>query len=330
MPDFEDKKGKETKETRNQHWLPASYLQFFTAEQKREGYLYRVDKAGHNWAKAETQGVGPYHYRREQTQQSEALFRVSESNYPKLIRKAIAGKILSLQEQCSIILDIVMLSCRNPFLENQTDQNNWNTFVSTSSSFFENHLGAPPYDEAKHLSTELEVTAKQIIQAQDIRPLPLDRMPSVKEIVPQAHALRFVASVFQVIFIKELSDSLYSCDYPTIFFTLDQKTTPLMLLPVTPSLLAVAYDTRFFEIKHYWLTGKDLQLIQEFLLAQTDKAFFVGATEEVNLHSLSESLRTRKHRSKGWIKKDIWQPIVYSYPSLFRAKGGFDFLVLRE
>ena len=148
--------------------------------------------------------------------------------------------------------------------------------------------------------------------------------------MPQAHALRFVASIFRVVFIKELSDSLYSCDYPTIFFTLDLKTTPLMLLPVTPSLLAVAYDTRFFEIEHYWLTDKDLKLIEEFLLAQTDKAFFTSAVHKDGLHALSEALMNRKVRSEGWIKPDVWQPVVYSYGRLLEQKGGFDFLALRE
>lgn len=252
----------ELKEKKKQHWLPASYLQFFTAEQKRDGYLYRVDKMGYIKVKAETQGASNYHYRREQTQQSETLFQIFESNYPKLIRKAIAGQMLSIREQCSTILDIIALCCRNPFLENQTDQDNWSTFVSTSNSFFENHLGAPPYDGAKHSRTEL--IARQIVRAQDMRPLPLDRIPSAKEVMPKAHTLRFVASVFRVVFVRDLNDSLYSCDYPTLFFTLDHKTTPLMLLPVTPSLLAVAYDTRLFEIKHYWLTDKDLKLIQKF------------------------------------------------------------------
>ena len=311
----------EEKEIRNQHWLPTAYLQFFTAEQKREGYLYRVHKTGHVWVKAETQGFSPYHYRRERTQQSETLFRVSETNYPQLIRKAIVGQILSVREKCSLILDIIMLSCRNPFLDNQTNQDNWSTFVSTSNSFFENHLGAPSYDEAKHLTAELELTAKQIVEAQDTRPLPLDKMPSVEEIMPQAHALRFVASVFRVAFVKELNGSLYSCDYPTVLFTLDHKTTPLMLLPVTPSLLAVAYDTRFFEVKHYWLTDKDLKLIQEFLLAQTDKALFASAMHEDDLKTLSEALRNRKIRSEGWVKPDAWQPIMYSYNRLLQHSG---------
>ena len=185
MPNSEDEKSEEIKEIRKQHWLPASYLQFFTAEQKREGYLYRVHKTGHKWVKAETQGVGNYHYRERYTHQSEGLFQVFESDYPQLLHKAIVEQTLSVKEQCKFVVGIVALHCRNPSLANHTDWDNWKVFVSISCVFLENHLGAPPYDphdEEENRTTRL--VAETIIKAHEISPLPLDEMPSIEEIMP--------------------------------------------------------------------------------------------------------------------------------------------------
>lgn len=103
-----------------------------------------------------------------------------------------------------------------------------------------------------------------------------------------------------------------------------------MLIPVTPSLLTITYDRRLFEVRHDRLSSKDFQLIQGFLLAQTDKAFFASAMHQDDLYALSEALRNRKVRSEGWVKPGIWQPIMYSYSRLLEQKDGFDFLALKE
>lgn len=323
----------ESKEKKKQHWLPASYLQFFTIdpkEQNRGGYLYRVDKSGYKKVKVETQGVSSYHYRRLKTHQSEGLFRIFESDYPELIRKAVAAQPLSVEEQCKIVLSIITLYCRNPFITNQTGWENWDVFVSISNSFLENHLGAPPQTEAQELN--LRSLADGIIRAQQKNPLPLNGIPSDDEFLRMAYILHFVGSTFRVAFIRNLGGEgpLYTSDFPTLFFSLDRMTVFLLLLPVTPSLLAVAYDTRFFEVRHSWLSSEDLQLIQVFLHIQTDKAFFVGAIHEDDLRILSEALQNRTQRSEGWVKPDVWQPIMYPYYELLEQKGGFDFFALRE
>lgn len=319
-------------EKRKQHWLPASYLQFFTIdpnEQHREGYLYRISKEGCRRVEVETQGVSKFHYRRQNTHQSEGLFQVLESDYPGLIRKAVSKQPLSGNEQCKLLLSIVALSCRNPSLTNQTGWENWDVFVSLSNSFLENHLGVPPYTTGQQ---ELQAIANAIKSAQLTNPLPLDGMPSDDEFVRMAHILNFVGSTFRVAFIKNLGGEgrLFTSDFPTLFFSLDQLNVPLMLMPVTPSLLAVAYNARSFEVRHDLLSSKDFQLIQEFLLVQADKAFFASAMHEDDSHSLSEALRNRKVRSEGWVKPGIWQPIMYSYSRLLEQKGGFDFLTLKE
>ncbi len=322
----------ELKEKRKQHWLPASYLQFFTTdpnEQHREGYLYRISAEGHRQVQVETQGVSKFHYRKQNTHQSEGLFQVLESDYPELIRKAISEERLSSNEQCKLLLSIVALSCRNPSLTNQTGWENWDVFVSLSNSFLANHLGVPPYSGEQK---GLQLIANAIRRAQLINPLPLDGMPPDNEFKQMAHILNFVGSTFHVAFIKNLGGkgSLFTSDFPTLFFSLDQLNVPLMLMPVTPSLLAVALDTRFFEVHHNWLSSKDFQLLQEFLLVQANKAFFASAMCENDLHALSEALRDRKVRSKGWVKTDVWQPIMYSYSRLLKQRGGFDFLTSRE
>ena len=228
------------------------------------------------------------------------------------------------------MLSIVALSCRNPFFIDQTGWENWEVFVSISNSFLENHLGALPYENEPQ--SGLQSISEAIKRAQLINPLPLDGMPSDEEFLRMAHVLHFIGSNFRVAFIENPKGSapLFTSDFPTLFFTLNQVTVPVMLLPVTPSILAVAYDARFFDVRHNWLSSEDLQRIQEFLLVQTDRAFFASATPKVELNHLREALQVRLRRSEAWVKPDVWQPVMYSYPKLFEQKGGFGFLLLKE
>ena len=138
-----------------QHWLPASYLQFFAVSGTPEGrdsivYVTTSDKS--ETRKVKNVAASNFLYSRLDPKSAEKRFHRAEGDYPRLLRKALNGAPLQKSERMQLFLIMLDLHFRNPAYANQTSKERTDASEHMVRSFLFKRVVGASEAEAQDLS----------------------------------------------------------------------------------------------------------------------------------------------------------------------------------
>ena len=108
-----------------QHWLPASYLQFFAVSgtpEGRDSIVYVTTSEKSETRKVKNIAVSNFLYSRLDPKSAEERFHRAEGDYPQFLRKALNGAPLQKSERMQLFMIMLDLHFRNPVYVNETSK----------------------------------------------------------------------------------------------------------------------------------------------------------------------------------------------------------------
>jgi hypothetical protein len=216
---------------KNQHFVPCVYLKHFSvdgAKATRKSLIWRVNDHQSDPVPVESECADDWHYTVEDAAERERMFGVFENKYKHILDRIWSNKGFKKKQKLPLLLMMIGLHCRNPAYVNLTGKANihaYDVLVHCIRKLIGGNAAISDSQLRNHLKTTWEV-----------------------ELLHASCEPRLITS-----------------DNPALWFTFDD--TPgtaqlhLMILPVTPSCCAVAWDTRFARV-----TCGDLQGIDKIRL----------------------------------------------------------------
>jgi len=199
---------------KRQHYLPAAYLKYFSVDQVnrgRESWVWRFDGQAQRQVRVDSQCANNFHYSKNEAAAVEAIFSATETLYCDCLNKIIADSELS-ERDCGILLMCMFdFYIRNAVHRNDTGQEEIIAYRRRLGIFYSQIL----------LKKEGLVTNADV----------------------HAHILKYWR--LEIINTPR-GRVLMTSDNPSIWTSI-KATRPglhLLILPITPQKIAVAFDIR--------------------------------------------------------------------------------------
>ncbi len=233
---------------KKQHFLPAAYLKYFSDDQticNRKSWVYRFDGDIERRVPVDSQCFEDYFYSKEKAAEIEQYFNHSETIYCDFVDKVRAGIEPSRKHFGDLFLFMVDLSLRNAIHKNSIGQEELEAYQVRINFFYQVILlGRAPKD------------------------------------VSIAKIRDHIASHWRLeIFSAPRDFKFATSDNPSLFATCRQSINgrsqlQLILVPLDPSNLAVAFDKRFLSIPLAPLTGLDVQRINASQIINAESCIY--------------------------------------------------------
>jgi hypothetical protein len=214
---------------KRQHFVPASYLRYFAIDQSkcdRRSRLWRTDKNGSIQVSAKTQCAENFIYSRDDAAVAEAHFQIFEKSYCDCLDCLRQDWDLSRQQYGNLLLCMWNLNLRNAAHQNLSD-----------------HDGFRAYQIRWHLAaTGLLLGGEGI----------LFDTASFQAHIENFWSLRIMVAPRDSFFITS--------DNPAMMISLSpvSRLVDGLVLPLTPTLLAFAFDHRRVRFKNTQLSPRDV------------------------------------------------------------------------
>ena len=280
---------------KNQHWLPAGYMKFFSLTGKtkgRDSRIYYTNNSECKAKKVKNLSCKDYHYSETKAEEAESSFHEMENEYPILIGKLLKGNDLTKIEYYSLILSMIDYHARNASYENLTGEENYEAFKIVSKEIMN--------DIFKDCNCQGD----------------FQKM------------LDFFAENWVLQPLLSKKEELFSSDHPSLMFSRNDRLA-FIILPITPHYALLAADKRKIEITGNEITDTDNGLLNsyqayqciEYVYSNIDLSSFLGDDKP-----LTKWLN--KTRPKGFVKTDSWQTEFIGYPNNMPSE--FSFLKIVE
>ena len=264
-----------------QHWLPCSYLQYFSITGKPEGrrsIVFWTNGKISRTAAVEKLATSNYTYSRVNPSEAESKFHDTEKDYPRTIDELLQAKVLGKKQYYGLILTMFDFHLRNVAYENRTDSEYIDVYEKMSSSFL-----ACVFADTQSQGTDLNDLGKHLIKYWRLQPV-------------QSFTEKFITS-----------------DNPSLVFG-EAKTIAAIFLPVHPNLGVIAFDKRKLNLKSARATIDDVALLNGFQVQMSIRHVFSD-------HDLSKikddwkALQNIANRAKPerWSNEEVWHPGFIPY-----------------
>lgn len=214
-------------EYKSQHYLPCCYLKNFSGEENltRKSQLWRSDEKGSKFVHVCDQCAEDFHYSETERVETEKMFQAMENEYGKCIPKIKRLENPDKKEYFALLLMIMDLHLRGIRYENRTAHENIEAYRIRVQGLKRALVG--DFDGDDHSDQKVAESLEQNWRVK----------------------------------LLEVSgeDILITSDSPSLWFTLDGSANlHFALLPLTPKILAVAYDLRKLKVVGSQLTASDI------------------------------------------------------------------------
>lgn len=311
---------------KKQHWLPCAYLNFFAIPDSgngRKAKIHRVSNSGIHSREIEEEGYSNWHYRtkEENPNQSEGLFEIGEATYPLLIEKFLMGQILSKEEKINILHFLILLHIRNPSYLNETDISNFdkvqNIFAVLMEIMVDDWEILPESEDF-----DLSIMPEKVKKRFDETGLELSKSDIWTAIVRN----QILCDIWELNFLKVLDGNLWTIDHPVILLGIEPN-VDVILAPISPQFLAVAVDTRKYQIRNQWLTSHDEKTIVRLLASQTQRFIYSSEADKSKLSNLTNLLKNKSSSWQSIVSEEGWIPQILQINKLRELGLTFDFLL---
>lgn len=205
---------------KKQHWLPAAYLRNFSVDgpaSSRKSMIWRVDARARRKVPVESQGFADYHYSKADAEQVEREFKAGEDFYaecyPDFWNRDSPG---SARRSFGLLLLMLDLHIRN---------------VAYAKSARNNHVD--------YLSMSATVKCRILWGRREA-------LPDDQAIVDEA------TKHWRVAFVRCQAGHIFlTSDNPSLLVRVGSRRAfvNVVLMPVTPLIYAVGYDSRLVEVR---------------------------------------------------------------------------------
>jgi hypothetical protein len=219
-------------EYKKQHFLPASYLRYFSKDQskcRRDSRICQFDGKETRNVSVASQCYGKYFYSKKSPADVELMFQKREQIYCSFVDTIRAGHEIEIQNFGDLFLCMCDLNLRNAAHVNSTGEEGIDAYDARLGLFFSGLLLAKGEANLEVVKYHLQTNWRM-------------------EILPAPSGFQFVTS-----------------DHPTVFMTCDNPPNPqnplqIIMLALDPMHIAVAFDRRFVSIERTSVTVADINL----------------------------------------------------------------------
>jgi len=218
-----------------QHFLPASYLKFFSDDPNkmdRGSFVWRVDKTTQRRVPVASQCHEKHFYSKEKAQEAEQYFQTREVIYNRIICQLMDGHVPEGKNLGDLFLCMFDIHLRNAAHENQAGEEGFSAYMDRLNLFIGELLIQGKPGGATHHNTKMHIQENW-------------RM----EIIHAANNEMFITS-----------------DHPALVMTCTGTPTPrralqMIILPLTPIHTAIAFDRRIMWLENKVPTQKDMETL---------------------------------------------------------------------
>lgn len=268
---------------KRQHYLPVAYLKFFSCNPSkgRNARIYRFDGRKSSFVSVKNQCKGKFIYSESERLLTEQYFGFRESNYANIVRKIIKGKSLTDDEYYFFILMMFDINMRNIAYKYRGFSNRFRAYMQMKQLFIENVIAQLPL---VFQSNPTEV-------ARDA----LKKNWKFKSIYG-AHGDFFITS-----------------DHPSIWFDLGDLRPVLVVLPITPQIIGVAYDIREIDIISHITSLHDVSILNGYQCFQSYSTIF-SRTKFTKQQQKAAKTMFMSRRPRGLIVPESCWPELFTCP----------------
>jgi len=215
---------------KNQHYLPCCYLKSFSIDEKpsKNSPIWRSDKDRSIVVPVSSQWAEDYHNSKENSEETEKMFQAMENEYVRCLDKIVRGEKNTVKDHFFLFLMIMDLHLRSVRYKNKTPHENIVAYRIRVQAFYKALAGNLDSDQ-----------------------------------VSQEQAAESMENFWRVrLFDVPLNEILVTSDSPSLWFTIDEsQNLDFAVLPLTPKILAVAFDTRKVSTIGSQLTREDVEYL---------------------------------------------------------------------
>lgn len=273
--------------TKRQHFLPCSYLKFFSHdgnwEDARKTQIYFTDANKSQLTTVNNVGVEKYAYSKEHPE-FDKEFHDMEKHYPRIIEKIIGGNSsLNRLDYYGLFMIMSDFNHRNIAYENRTKVERMHVYPAISRSFL-----ADVFAEAKGGGTSKRGILEWMVKYWRIN-----------------------------IILPENDEKFITSDNPSTIFSDPKNNQPVMLyLPVHPRFGVIAYDQRFLRLKTTKVSDEVVGILNGLQINRCVRHIFADhdiSGDKENWKKLQDIASMPK--PKRWIDKMHWNPDYISVAS---------------
>jgi hypothetical protein len=210
-----------------QHYLPCAYLKNFSSDGRtatRKSKIWRIASTDCAHVKVETQCAKDLLFSKKEPEKTERQFQQIEGAYGKVVRKIWTGEPLTENDTLTLIVGMLDLHVRNVAHENQTGLE-----------------GVEAYHRRAQTLLDRLVIGNTGVEA-----------------TPESEMFAYLRRYWNVALLRPQAGDLIAGDNPSLCFSWREAVAVhFILMPVTPSVHAVAYDSRLARISGEVLTESD-------------------------------------------------------------------------
>jgi hypothetical protein len=267
---------------RKQHYLPAAYLKYFSVDQNhcaRDSKVWRFDGSEQRLTRVENECFENFGYSRQRPAEAESLFHASESAYCKCLDMIRSGPEPSGAPLGDLLLFMFDVFIRNRVHENMTGEEGIEAYKRRTEIFLGNIFGA-------------------------------DNGMSIQEIG------RLISNNWRVKVLDSHPNSIFlTSDHPSIWMSLNRvkPVLHLVILPLTPHHMAVAFDRNVLQIVSFQATDRDCLLTNIFQTRQAVQSIYAPrALTGTELEVIRKEWK-RRFDTQSAVTENAWS---FSLPSL--------------
>ena len=275
---------------KRQHYLPSSYLKYFSDDQSNCGRLsliWRFDGTHMRRVTVETQCREDYFYSKSNPSETEQIFEYREKAYCHFVDQLRLGQEPSRRDFGDFFLCMFDLNLRNAVYKNRTSSEGMDAYDARLSLFLSQMLvGGNPAECTRQ-------KIKEYIQAFWLM-----------EIISAPDGFDFITSDHPSVFVHCTGPN------PTV-----RRALQLMILPIDPKHTAIAFDNRFIWLSQSVATPQDVRTINGGQVQNCENCVFISrplTNEECNSCS---TIFTGKRPNNCEINENGWRLVTTYLPS---------------
>ena len=273
-------------EYRKQHWLPASYLQFFDVSgtpRGRESELFVANATACHRRRVSNVAVQSYLYSRDDPESAERSFQAMEADYPRFLEHVLEDRDLSPADGRGLFHILLHLHLRNAAYENRGSGERIEAYGRMGQTFLVRNVAKISREEGQDLDNVMAGIARRW------------------QLTPIRNAG---------------NDPLISSDHPCLLFALADELA-FAFLPAHPRLGLLAYDRSLVRVVANEANQQDAATLNtlQAMVCQREVYSFEDLTSEVGEgRPLTRFLTERAEQTRGWATDHEWSPEFVSYP----------------
>lgn len=268
-----------------QHYLPAAYLKYFSADQTsctRGSWIWRLDRHALRLVSIVSQCSGDYFYSKTKAVEVEQTFQRIESVYCQCVDKIKARKEPTPREYGNLVLAMFDFYLRNAVHKNQTAGEGIDAYKFRNHFFVREMLLGKKSGEVSQGDIVNHINSHWGIHVFSITP---------------GHA--FITS-----------------DHPALWVVLEpvKPGLHLLVLPLTPTHIAVAFDRRILNVVGNQLTVKDMETLNLGQIENAEKCVYASQSLTDDLTAIVEDHFATRAGPSSAVRETSWEFSVQGLP----------------